>query len=184
MFIIVSGIDQAGKTTIAKKISDNFNIPYLKFSGPGTLKTHDSLIWARDSIIFHVSILRLLEKLYEQHVEIAAVFDRFYPDEIVYSKIFRNLDLFEEYKEIDERFASIGTILIYMEPPPIDILRERWKNETRVSIEKVDVLANEFNKFMNYTKLSIFRMSTDFSFDNFDKIRNLIKNLSIRIVKK
>lgn len=180
MFIIISGVDRVGKTTIAKKISNAFNIPYIKFDGPIILKTSDPLIWARDAITFHESILCLLEKLYEQHNEITAVLDRFYPDEIVYSQVFRNLSLFENYKDIDRRFALIGSVLIYIEPPSSVILNERWKNETKVNIEKVDVLINEFDKFMNYTKLPIFRMLANFSFD---EIKSFIKNLPIRIIK-
>lgn len=172
MFIIVSGVDKVGKTTVAKEVSNIFSIPYIKFVGPTTIKTNDPLIWARDTIIFHESILRLLEKLYNQHSGVNAVLDRFYPDEIVYSKVFRNVNLFESYKEIDIRFARIRTVMVYIWPPDYNILCERWKEENKVAIEKVDALVNGFNEFINYTSLPVYEMPKNFSPS---EIKNLIK---------
>ena len=173
MLIVISGVDRVGKTTVAKEISNIYSIPYIKFAGPTTIKVDDPLIWARDVIIFHESILCFLEKLYEQHSEINAVIDRFYPDEIVYSKVFRNVNLFESYKEIDARFACMRTMMIYICPPNLDILRERWEKEDKIAIEKVDEIVSGFNEFINYTRLPVYRMPKNFSIS---EIKNLVRS--------
>ena len=163
MLIIISGVDRVGKTTVAKEISNVFGIPYVKFSGPAKLKVGDPLLWARDTIIFHESILRLLENLYEQKREVTAVIDRFYPDEIVYSKVIRNVDLFDAYRDIDERFANIGTRMIYLCPPNDDVLCERWKKEDKVDIRHVNALLNRFVEFNTFTKLTVWSVGSNFS---------------------
>ncbi len=173
MLIILSGVDRTGKTTVAKEISNIYNIPYIKFDDPTIIRADDPLIWARDIIIFHESILRLLEKLYEQHSEVNAVIDRFYPDEIVYSKVFRNVNLFERYKEIDARFACMRTVMFYICPPDYDILYKRWKEEDKVDIKKVDAIVSGFNEFINYTKLPVYRMPKNFPLWN---VKNLVRS--------
>lgn len=172
MLIIISGVDKVGKTTVAKEISNIYNIPYIKFDDPTIIKADDPLIWARDVIIFHESILRLLEKLYEQYLEVNATIDRFYPDEIVYSKVFRNVNLFERYKDIDARFARIRAMMIYVCPPDNNILQERWSEEKKINIEKVDEIVSVFNEFNNYTRLSVYRMPKNFLLS---EIKNLVK---------
>lgn len=177
MLIILSGVDRTGKTTVAKEISNIYNIPYIKFDDPTIIRADDPLIWARDIIIFHESILRLLEKLYGQHSEVNAVIDRFYPDEIVYSKVFRNVNLFERYKDIDIRFARMRTMMIYICPPNYDILNKRWQEEKKVSIEKVDAIVDGFNEFIDFTKLSVYRMPKNFSLDEIKRrVRGFVEN--------
>ena len=176
MLIIISGVDRVGKTTVAKEISNVFGIPYVKFSGPAKLKVGDPLLWARDTIIFHESILRLLENLYEQKCEVTAVIDRFYPDEIVYSKVIRNVDLYDAYRDIDERFANIGTKMVYVCPPDHNVLYERWKMEDKVDIRHVNSLINRFDEFNSFTKLYVYELIDSF-FPNeiIDKLRRSIK---------
>ena len=161
MLVIFSGVDRVGKTTLAKKVSVALGIPYIKFDMPKAVKMEDPLLWARDIKIFHNSILQFVKRLYDCKARINVIIDRFYPDEIVYSAVFRNIDLFEEYREIDFEFARIGTKLIYVCLPKYSILKQRWKEESKVGIEYTASLAWKFEEFGNFTELPILIVHQD-----------------------
>ncbi|MFA5733053.1 MAG: hypothetical protein WC934_13780 [Acidithiobacillus sp.] len=152
MIIIVSGCDKVGKTTIMKRINKYTGIQVIKFKGPQNRELSVEE-WANESLIFHNSILRYLEALnIDKNV---VMLDRFYPDEIVYSSILRNKQLWNEYKHIDERFSKIGTKYIYVKPPlDFDEYKRRFDvEEDLTKWEEVNELLKSFDIFYDYTEL-------------------------------
>ena len=183
MIIILSGIDKVGKTTLARQISKETGLPYVKFNPPKSLKVIDPLLWSRDVVIFHRTLLEYFEKLVLSREKVGVIFDRFYPDEIVYSKIFRGLELKDIYRDIDERFAKLNTILLYLLHPDFIELKRRWETETKVSFEKTRLLIHEFEQFYQFTSLKKFRISGKTPLESFRAAKSVIDNSSPRQLK-
>jgi hypothetical protein len=105
--IFVCGPDQCGKSHIVKQISNWYDIPSFKASSEKSNfrsaqdKFLNELLWADSRQFDIVSQLKL-----------SVVFDRGYPCEFSYSKVFgRKTDLFA-LREIDSRYAMIGAKII------------------------------------------------------------------------
>jgi len=153
MIIIISGIDKVGKTTLAKKISKKLNFRYIKFEPPKKMSPSDPLSWAKEVLVFHESILIFLEKCKESGCKFDdIIIDRFYPDEVVYSSIFRGIELFKLYKKIDARFAKLGLLWLYVIPKKLNTIKDRWINE-RYEVEKVPSILHKYLEFLRYTEM-------------------------------
>jgi len=171
MIIIISGIDKVGKTTLAKNISRQLGFKYIKFEPPKKMRPSDTLSWAKEVLIFHESILIFLEKCKESRCKSDdIIIDRFYPDEIVYSSIFRGIELFDLYKEIDSRFAKLGVLWLYVSPKNMTDIKNRWIDE-KYEIEMVPSILHKYLKFLNYTNLH-FNMIDNYI--NFGEVKEII----------
>jgi hypothetical protein len=165
MLVIFSGCDKVGKTTMAKKVANSLGGCYVKFSGPKTMDTSkiDVDCWVRDSVIFHESILRYLESTSVYSEMVPVILDRFYPDEVVYSKVMRNRDIWSLYEDMDERFAKLGTIFVLVRPASFEFMKSVWKEEKLVDFQKANEIVNEFDRFYEMTQLKKIQvdMNTD-----------------------
>lgn len=86
MIIIIEGIDRVGKTTLANKISNEFNIPILKQERIGGNNQSDN----DNALINYGSIIGLINFLNNDFFKDNLIIDRFHWTEAVYSLINRN----------------------------------------------------------------------------------------------
>ena len=179
MLIIVSGCDKVGKTTVLNRINKHTGIQVGKFRGPKKrIDTKDEVReWADECLVFHRSILRYLELLNTDRNII--LLDRFYPDEVVYSQTLRNLHLWSEYKDLDERFAKIGTKYIYIAPPnDFEMYRKRFEiEEDMTKWDEVQSLLDCFRVFYEWTGMDKITITQD------TPIRDIVNFICSRKVK-
>lgn len=178
MMIIVSGVDKVGKTTIIDNIRKEIgymNIQAIKLKGPKSIKKteNNAKKWSNYCFIIYETILRFNEGLEFDRNKV--IMDRLYPDEIVYSEVFRNMSLWDRYDDIDERYSDIGTKFIYIAPPSdFEMYKKRFIEEEDITEwNKVKKLLKCFEEFYEWTKLDKIKITQD---TDIKKVVNFILN--------
>ena len=106
--IIFEGADRSGKSSIAKALSAELNIPIYK-------SQRNKHFW--DPIVnihyFTESVTQFIEQ-----TEVSVILDRWMPSDYMYSKLFDRDISYRKIWELDERFSKLNTLLIicYKEP--------------------------------------------------------------------
>lgn len=135
--LIFDGIDGVGKSTISNALSEIINRPVFK-------KTN-----VKNNYDFVIDLVYSVES-YTQFLEqtkYSVIFDRLYPSEYAYSKVFNRYTIHEKIKEIDRRFAKMGAKIIILEKN-----KKSYVKDDIIPIEKYDELKTMFRKFAKITK--------------------------------
>lgn len=158
MLIIFDGVDKSGKSTLAKKLSEMLNIPYIKLNNISVKENEE--IKDGISIATH-SQLETVTQLYEKGVMKNAILDRFYPSEVVYSKLFnRNYDI-QYIKQIERRFKQCNDVIFVHTKCHYSILKKRWNNEKLLNKENhLKHLISLYDNFYQETELDVIEIDT------------------------
>jgi thymidylate kinase len=106
--IIIEGIDMVGKTSIIRELSKTLNIPAYKEIREEKWYDHNiDLLYAEEARI------QMLEQ-----IGFSIIFDRSYPSEWAYAHAYERKTIPERILELDKRYATLGTKIIYLYKSP------------------------------------------------------------------
>lgn len=156
MVIIIEGIDRVGKTTLANKLSEKFNIPIIKQERIGGNTDNSS----SNSLINFGRAIGIVDLINNDCFEKNIIFDRFHWTEAVYGLCDRNI------KESVDRMSYVENIMskhsekyFIIQVVPVDInwcSRQHGKN-----LESFQLI---FDDLYNRSKLDKYKC-TFYSFD-------------------
>src|SRR5690554_4663900 len=151
MLLIFEEADRSGKTTLATKLSEELEIPYIKLNNIN-IKNNEE-IKNGISISTH-SQLETVTQLYEKGVIKHAILDRFHASEIVYSKLFnRNYDL-SYIEQIENRLSKFNDVILIRTRCNLPSLKKRWENEKLIDKNHLEKLIELYDVFYKTTKLN------------------------------
>ena len=159
MIIIFEGVDKAGKTTLAKKISKEYNIKYFKSS-------HEifSGIDLEESIKY--DWLFMLDFL--KQTDFNVIFDRSFISQFVYSLHYRYKNIEKHYNKLSDYFNVFAKYINILCSIPHIVIYCNRENYVVVKDEKIllnsrviNSLKNEYNSFFEIFTFNEFEYKLD-----------------------
>jgi len=149
IIIILEGPDRAGKSFIGKLFHNIFDIPY--YHGERSAMTREDLK-NRSFEAVKIEMLQMYDILRQTGISI--VIDRWHLSEFVYGKVFgRQID--ENFIwDIDEKFAELGTVIVYVSMP-LEALKMRWREEKIIKFEEGHAIISLYEKALKKTKCKV-----------------------------
>jgi hypothetical protein len=149
------GADGCGKTHIAKKLSSAIGVRYFKASDERSSFTN-----AKDRFLMNIryaspAILDIIKQ-----TNSSIIFDRNYPCEYAYSKLYNRETDIEAIRMIDEEYSRLGHVIIHC-------YRKDYSNVTDdldVSLtgKKLELLSSYYDDFLlNISKCKSFKLCVD-----------------------
>lgn len=115
--IIVTGMDNSGKTTLAKQLGEELNLPVVHSAGP-ELSKGEKQKWTLEQIA------------HDNVIPSSIIHDRFMPlEEMVYGPILRGHSDFRFQDHYMELLYNTGTLIIYTRPSREVILEENGREQ-------------------------------------------------------
>lgn len=158
--IIVEGCDLAGKTTMIDLISKRYQGIVIK----NTIRPKDGSEVERARIKFVYN--KILSFIADAPFD-TFILDRFYPSELVYSKVKRNYEAFADadYVSLEERIKSIvkpENAFVILCSPPIKTILDRLKDRGDDYINKNDVegILARYREYAGGTRLNVLEIDT------------------------
>lgn len=153
MSLIISfeGPDMTGKTQIAKELSRQLNVPYFKNSGEWTSHLKDDFYF-KNLLIFGGTFL--IDFICQTKPNV--IFDRYYPSEWVYSKVF-NRDTNEHIiHKIDEKFAEAGGLIVVCRRKSYEGIKDDLHDYVDSSVlKRIDKFYDDFIKWTKCKTLTV-----------------------------
>ena len=143
--IIFEGVDNTGKTAIAKSLSKLIGIPYFKNPREKEIvKSGDTAVETRHGVML-MDFLNLTGH--------SVIFDRNYPSEWAYGLSIRGKCDREGIKMFDAVYSSMGSIIVYChkDNPPVD----DW-----LSADKVKDVVDHYEMFLGWTDCKVIDLDT------------------------
>lgn len=141
--IFLDGTDKSGKSTLAKALSENFNLEYRHCSKPKTDNPY----------------LEYVEMI--KSIKVPTVFDRGYLGEFVYSQLWRGglsmkMDEFHQLDDLCKAQFGWKTIVIHAEAP-LHIIKQRCisEKEDLLQLDQIQKCQELFREIMYHTKLPV-----------------------------
>lgn len=155
--LILEGVDLSGKSTL-------FDALIKEFPGIGLKITdrpiNDSKVERSKIKGYYSSVLGFINVNYQSK---NFILDRFFPSEIVYSKVKRGYEGFKdkELRNLERVIKPRNHLLIYCDPG-VDTLVERYKSRGDEYINTTDLveLCNRYEEFLSGTSLRYTRLDT------------------------
>ena len=158
MFIILEGIDCAGKSWAAEYISKKLgNAFYLKHWNTPKKGTPEEIVLLRRT---YRDILDFYNKIVEKRGG-NLVIDRYYPSELVYSSVKRQYEAFDSYwyTELEYEVADLPHILLYVHAPMEEVLKRlSLRGDTYIEPPELIKLEERYQRFLNKTILEVKRI--------------------------
>jgi dCMP deaminase len=154
--------DKSGKTELGRRIAEALDIPYIKLNNINV----ETDVEIKDGISISThSQLETVAQLHEKGVIKDAVLDRFHASENVYSSVFKRSYNISYIKDIEERLSKHNDVILIRPRCSLNTLRNRWREEKLLDIDKLQSISGYYNMFYNNTKLPWFEVDTDQSID-------------------
>ena len=146
--IIFEGHDNAGKSTIANKLSTLINVPVFKHERASmqSWDTVASLLYAYDAIA------QLCE-----NVKPSIIFDRLFPSEYAYSRVTKRLTIDKKIFELDKRFSKLNTFIIVCYKQSNKYISD---DTSEVSIIEYNALTEAYIKFAKMSECEVLLLDT------------------------
>ena len=176
MFIIIEGIDCAGKSWaseyLCKNIPNSFYIKHCNTPKSGNPKEVSLLKSSYETILnFYRS--------YVQPNNGHLVVDRYYPSELVYSSVMRNYDAFKDqyYNDLEKLVMNLEYRLLYIHAPMEEIKKRiEIRGDSYVDVDHLSRLKYRYHKFLEHTNLKNIRTILSGSQEMDDFIQREILN--------
>lgn len=115
--IIITGMDNSGKTTLAKKISEVTGLPVVHSAGPN-MTQDEKRLWTLDYLAKEMSNPSRI------------IHDRFMPlEELVYGPILRGKSDFSVSGPIMEDLKAVKPVIVYTRPSRDFILKDNGREQ-------------------------------------------------------
>jgi len=170
MFIILEGIDCAGKSWAAEYTSKNLcNTIYLKhWNIPKPNSDKDIALLRRT----YRTILDFYTKMIGPRGG-NLVIDRYYPSELVYSKVKRQYEAFNSshYTELEYEVADLDHALLYVHAPMGEVIKRlNYRGDSSIEPGDLIQLEERYQRFLKQTILNVHKiLSGSEDLDNFIK---------------
>jgi thymidylate kinase len=156
MFIILEGIDCAGKTYVgeylSKNISNCFFLKQLNIPKQSTASSIDSL---KETYHIMLKFYRDLVAPFNGNL----VVDRFFPSELVYSKIKRGYEALEDpfYYLLEGEVKDLDHALLYIHAPMSEVKkRMEFRGDSYIDFPQLEALEYRYTKYLDRTTLNTF----------------------------
>ena len=149
--IIFEGTDHCGKTTIAQEFCKAHpEYQYFKIK-----QEHLDIKETDPNVLAHAHLLQLNFFLeLAKQVDFRIVMDRFYPSEIVYGSLFREVNV-KELLKFDRIFAALNTHIVLVEKSDDELEDALWTREQLIAIK------DSYRLFFTDTKCKTICLNTD-----------------------
>jgi adenylate kinase family enzyme len=147
--IIFTGIEGSGKTTVAKRVSEETGIPYLKQIRPLTISKESNIKWSDMSLIQTMATIDLMVATMPD-----IILDRFHIDELVYSKVMHRECEEIYYRIFDIMLKMLGAKVVYMRAD-YDIIGDRRKIDYATYYD----IVKEYEKQLLLTRLPVLTLN-------------------------
>lgn len=152
------GPDMCGKTEIAKEVSRKLRVPYFKATSEHT-SFLSSRVSKNDQFLNQLRFAdpRVLDIL--RQTGHSVVFDRGFPCEYAYSKVFsRETDL-TMLKHIDEAYAALGAVIVFCHRSSYKDIKDNLDSSiTELVLAK---LHDVYKEFASWTKCRLLSLNVD-----------------------
>jgi thymidylate kinase len=163
--IIFEGHDMVGKTEIATALAKELGITVYK-------NKNEQSRW-RDQ---HIALMYSMDELVQfvEQGRFSVIFDRFHGSEYAYSATFNRYTSLDKIKELDERLASMGAVIVYLYKSEDKYLED---DEDIVRVDQYNSLKSNYNDFLkNITICKTVTLCTDS--ENLDEqVKYLLDNI-------
>lgn len=170
------GPDMCGKTQIAQEVSRRMGVPYFKATSEHTsfLSTRVS---TSDQFLNQLRFAdpRVLDIL--RQTGHSVVFDRGFPCEFAYSRVFgRETDLVM-LRHVDEAYAALGAAVIFCQRSSYEGIHDDL--DPSVGPELLNKLHAAYEEFTGWTKCRLLRLNVDD--ENLDReVRDVVQFVGAR----
>lgn len=157
MFIIFTGCDRSGKTTLARayynyQLKRNSNIEYIHFIAPKTQSE------AKEKYFNFINTANL-NKLY--------ILDRFYESEYVYAPIYRNYHI-DYLEEIEQLLSQKQKALFIYVRTPLQVIQNRLEHigDDYINIKDINIICSNYEQFFDMTSIPFITINGDYPLNN------------------
>ena len=152
--IAVVGPDMCGKTEISKALSKKLGLPYFKASSE-----HETYLRSPDQFISQLRFADTRMTDFLKQTGHSVIFDRAWPCEYAYSKVFNRQTDHDVLTRIDEQMARMGAKIIVCH-------RTSYKGivddiDPTIMEDRLLTLDNAYMEFTRWTKCSTFLLNVD-----------------------
>ena len=156
--IIVEGCELSGKSTLVELLQKHYPSLTIKDT---TRPKDDSFEERRKKKATYMSIFNFLHDNPLRTI----ILDRYFPSELVYSKVKRGYEAFNdlEYRDLQEMLLRMDQeVFIIICKPPIETILDRYKKRGDDYIKEDDVaeIMERYETFYEETKLSVLNVDT------------------------
>ena len=151
--IIFDGPDMCGKTEMACKLSDIYNVPYFK-------KKNEWEFFEKDPSYFK-NALTYGDPYFASYLEqtkASVIMDRWYPSEWVYSRVFNRGTNDEVLERVDSMIAALGGKIIIPFRTSYEGLVDMFES---VTPEKMQEIEGVYREFAKWTKCPVLFLNVD-----------------------
>ena len=148
--IIFDGPDGTGKTNIAQGLRDRTNIPYFKFSG-------EADYWRKEQFRTALDFDQPFMLEYLKQTKVNLIWDRAWPSEWVYSRVFNRETNKILLERLDAEYAKLGTWIVI----PLRVDYSKNEKDDLVPPEKLQELHFGYNDFCKWTACNTLRIYVD-----------------------
>lgn len=133
---IVTGMDNSGKTTLVRRMSEELGLPVVKSMGPDhTLD--EKFLWTLDQMSR------------EKTIPGSVIYDRFLPlEEMVYGKVLRGNPIFHLKDPYMKTLKDLNPIIIYTRPSSKTIFNWDGREQMEGVIEQKEKLLDAWDDLM------------------------------------
>ena len=152
------GPDMCGKTQIAQEVSRRMGVPYFKATSE-----HTSFLSARvsknDQFLNQLRFAdpRVLDIL--RQTGHSVVFDRGFPCEYAYSRVFGRETDMVMLKHVDEAYAALGAAVVFCHRSSYEGIKDEL--DPTIGQELLDRLHAAYEDFARWTKCRLLRLNVD-----------------------
>jgi len=148
--IILEGCDGAGKTNIAENLSKILQIPVFKPYGQDIMRKANNPELVKNKIYEGIIVSKILWL-----TNSSLIFDRYYPSEFVYSRVFGRPFYENELKEVDIAFSALGSLIVVCYKNNLD----DYKDEI-IDKKYAFSLMNIYDEFLEWTNCKKLKLNT------------------------
>jgi hypothetical protein len=148
--IIIEGVDNSGKTTIAKALARQLGMQYFKHTSQ-TRNFKD----ARFYDTAYVEAFYLIDMLKQLSFDGGIIFDRHIPSEFAYGLTYDRQVNHRDIELIDFELSKLGTVCIFCEKN----YDKPFEDEV-IDFDKVELLRSNFHKFFEQSAMRTLYLDT------------------------
>lgn len=150
--VIYDGPDSCGKTNMAAELSRRTGIPYFK--------NHDEHRYFLKDPEYFIHAIRYVDSYFTSYLETtgaSVILDRAWPSEFVYSHVLGRKTDMGVLRELDDRHAQLGTLIVIPHRTSYDDLRDDYQQVT----DNIRRIHDRYMEFAAWTKCRRLLLNVD-----------------------